>query len=222
MNNSKILIVLLLGCFVSACPAILAAQQDQISVADAARKAQAARKSAPPPKMVVDNDSLGTLKGTINVVGETPSAGPAQGEKSETKGQAKDEGYWRQKFADANKKLADDSKELDITQRERNLNQQQYYADPMATLKQEYSRQDLNNEKAKIDDLTARVAQDKADIANLEDELRQAGGDPGWASPPSSSESGTGSSQPAPASSTPPATSTQPSAGAPAPASSPQ
>jgi hypothetical protein len=54
----------------------------------------------------------------------------------------------------------------------------------MASLKQEYSRQNLNDAKAKIDEKTAMVGQDKADIANLEDELRQAGGDPGWATPP--------------------------------------
>lgn len=190
-----------------ASPAYPGAQQDQgqsqnqESVADAARKARAQKKDAPKSKMVIDNDNLGTLTGTINVVGEAapPSADdtkkpadakvPKSGEagKGETgKGEAaKDESYWRHKFADAYKKLADDQRELDITQRESNLKQQQYYADPMATLKQEYTRQDLNDAKAKIDELTAKVAQDKTDISNLEDELRQAGGEPGWASPPS-------------------------------------
>lgn len=221
MNNSKTFILLTLG-FALACPVFLAAQEQE-SVAEAARKAQAARKSSPPPKMVVDNDSLGTLKGTINVVGGAPSAGQGQAEaKPETKGTSKGEGYWRDKFAAAYRKLADDSKELDITQRERNLNQQQYYTDPMAALKQDYTRKDLNDEKAKIDDLTARVAQDKADISNLEDELRQAGGDPGWASQPSQSDNGSGASQPAPASSAPPAPSAQPSASTPATGSSTQ
>ncbi|HXR09179.1 MAG TPA: hypothetical protein VN792_00320, partial [Candidatus Acidoferrales bacterium] len=74
--------------------------------------------------------------------------------------------------------------ELDILQREFNLKQNQFYTDPTAELKQEYSRQDLNDTKAKIDAKTAAVEQDKADISNLEDELRQAGGDPGWATPP--------------------------------------
>jgi len=225
MNNSKTFIALALGCFALACPAFLAAQQDQESVADAARKAQAARKSSPPPKMVVDNDSLGSIKGTINVVGETPAPDQAKGDdQAKSKGAAKDEGYWRGKFADAYKKLADDSKELDITQRERNLNEQQYYSNPMATLQQEYSRKDLNDQKSKIDDLTARVAQDKADISNLQDELRQSGGEPGWANPPSQSsqsDNGSASAQPAPAA--PPAPQALPSSGAaPAAASSPQ
>jgi hypothetical protein len=218
MHISNRIAWVLLGCAVFVSPVFLAAQQDQESVADAARKARAERKNAPPPKLVVDNDSLGTLKGTINVVGEAPSDQTRKTDDTQkSKAAAQGESYWRQKFVDANKKLADDSKELDIAQRERNLNQQQYYADPMAALKQEYSRQNLNDEKAKIDDLTAKVTQDKADIASLEDELRQAGGDPGWASAPSQpSQSSGGSDQSQPAGSQQPAPSAPP-ANAPAP-----
>ena len=192
--NTKRFITLALGGVLLASPVYLAAQQDQgqgqESVADAARKALADKKVAPKPKMVIDNDNLDTLSGTINVVGETPAAtdDPAKkaaDEKTQKPGEStKGETYWRQKFADANKKLTDDQHELDIMQREYNLKQQQYYADPMATLKQEYTRQDLNDSKTKIEDKTAVVAQDKADISDLEDQLRQAGGDPGWATPP--------------------------------------
>jgi hypothetical protein len=188
-----------LGCAMLAAPAYLAAQQEQ-SVADAARKAQAEKKNAPKAKMTIDNDNLGTLTGTVSVVGETPAPAEDQSKKpaGETpstvapaaKQPAKDEAYWRQKFTEANKKLADDQRELDITQREYNLKQQQFYTDPMASLKQDYSRQDLNDSKTKIDEKTAAVAQDKADISNLEDDLRKAGGDSGWAS---------GTVQPAPA-----------------------
>lgn len=222
MNNTKIFVTLAFASVALGCPGFLSAQQDQQeSVVDAARKAQAARKTAPPAKMVIDDDSLSTLKGTVNVVGDTTAQDQSKSgdkPKSDDKGPAKDEAYWRGKFADAYKKLADDSKELDITQRERNLNQEQFYTDPMASLKQDYSRKDLNDAKAKIDELTAKVAQDKTDISNLEDELRRAGGEPGWATPPSQSSqsgSGSGSSQP---SSPPPAPSAQPAAGATPPA----
>jgi hypothetical protein len=188
-----------------AAPAFLAAQQDQdqASVAEAARKAQAEKKNAPKAKISIDNDNLGTLTGTINVVGAAPAATPektttaaAPGEKPQPK---KDEAYFRDKFAVANKKLAEDSHELDIMQREYNLKQQQYYGgDPMAALKQDYTRQDLNDSKAKIDDKKAVVDQDKADIASLEDELRQAGGDPGWESqPPQAGPAQSGAAQPA-------------------------
>jgi hypothetical protein len=195
--NTKRLITLAMGCVMLIGPAWLEAQQDQESVADAARKAQAEKKNAPKAKMTIDNDNLATLTGTINVVGERPASPDDQTKKAPPDATApktaapgenepvKDEGYWRDKFAAANKKLADDAHELDILQREYNLKQEQFYGgDPMAALKQNYSRQDLNDSKTKIDEKSALVAQDKTDISNLEDELRQAGGDPGWATPP--------------------------------------
>jgi hypothetical protein len=186
--------MLALSCAMLAAPAYLAARQEQESVADAARRAQAAKKNAPKAKLTLDNDNLDTLKGVVNVVGQEPTPPEDQAKQADDKtakpaapgekAPVKDEAYWRDKFATANKKLADDSHELDITQREYNLKQQQYYADPMAGLKQDYSRSDLNDAKTKIDQLAATVEQDKADIANFQDDLRQAGGDPSWAAPP--------------------------------------
>lgn len=191
--NTKRLITLALGGALLATPGYVCAQQAQESVADAARKAQAAKKNAPKAKLTINDDNLNTITGTISVVGEAPAPPPkgeAAGDKS-AKGDAQaeknpdnGEAYWREKFAAANKRLSDDSRDLDLSQREYNLKQQQFYTDPMASLKQEYSRQDLNDTKTKIDQLAATVEQDKADIANLQDELRRAGGDPGWATPP--------------------------------------
>jgi hypothetical protein len=222
--NTKRLITLALGGMMLASPAYLAAQQDQESVADAARKAQAQKKNAPKAKMTIDNDNLSTLTGTVNVVGQEPAPPEDQTKKKPaTPNNAaptkdKDEAYWRGRFADANKKLADDQHEMDISQRELNLKQQQYYADPMAALKQEYSRQDINDSRTKIDELNARVEQDKTDLANLEDELRQAGGNPGWATPSSQPPAGQpAAEQPAPDQSAP----QQPVPAAPAPAPQP-
>jgi len=202
--NTKRFIILALGCLLLAGPACLAAQQDQESVADAARKAQAAKKNAPKAKLTIDDDNLGTLTGVVNVVGQEPAAPEDQTKKPAAPKNAavakdKDEDYWRDRFAAANKKLADDQRELDITQRELNLKQEQFYTDPMASLKQEYSRQDINDSRTKIDELTARVAQDKTDLSNLEDELRRAGGDAGWATPstqPAQGQASTGQSAP--------------------------
>ena len=95
----------------------------------------------------------------------------------------KDEAYWRKQFAELNKVLAADAKELDILQREYNLKQQQYYSDPNTAMKEQFDRKDLTDTKTNIDEKTAAVAKDKQDIADLEDALRQAGGDPGWARP---------------------------------------
>ncbi len=217
--NTKRLITLALGCAMVAAPVYLAAApQDQDSVADAARKAQAEKKNAPKAKMTIDNDNLGTLTGSISVVGQDPAADEQAKKAADSnapktdKGPAKDETYWRQRFTAANKKLADDEHELDIMQREFNLKQEQFYTDPMASLKQDYSRQDINDSKTKIDEKTAVVAKDKDDLAALEDELRQAGGDPGWANPSSQPPSDS-TSTPAPAAAPAPA---------PAPAAAPQ
>jgi hypothetical protein len=183
----------------------------QESVADAARKAQAEKKPSAKPAAVLTNDNLDSLKGTISVVGEAP-APPAdqasdekadKGDKGKTpaadaKGKApgkddktaddkksaeKGEDYWRPMFADARKKLAADAHELDVLQRDYNLKQQQYYSDPNQAMRQQYSRQDLIDTKAQIDDKTTAVAADKQAISDLEDQLRQAGGEPGWANP---------------------------------------
>jgi hypothetical protein len=197
MNSKPKLFVVLMGSLLL-CPALLLAQQDQDSVADAARKAQAEKKSAPKPAMVFTNDNLDTIKGQISVVGETPALpdktktsataddkknAPTEAEKAPP---PKGEDYWRQKFADARKKQEDDAHELDILQREYNLKEQQYYSDPNTAMQEQYSRKDLTDTKAKIDEKTAAVAQDKQDFADLEDALRKAGGEPSWENPPNS------------------------------------
>ena len=184
----------------------------QESVADAARKAQAAKKPSAKPAAVFTNDNIDTIKGTINVVGETPALPAEQGSEdkgdqgkkpaadAKTKTPGKDdksqgaaaedkkpadkgEDYWRQTFADARRKMADDAHELDILQRDYNLKQQQYYSDPNVAMRQQYTRQDLIDTKTQIDDKTAAVAADKQALSDLEDQLRQAGGEPGWANP---------------------------------------
>jgi hypothetical protein len=182
----------------------------QQSVADAARKAQAEKKPSAKPAAVLTNDNLDSLKGTISVVGEAPPppADQASDEKADKgeKGKAsavdkskapdkddktaddkksaeKGEEYWRKTFADARKKLTDDAHELDVLQRDYNLKQQQYYSDPNQAMRQQFSRQDLTDTKSQIDEKTTAVAADKQAISDLEDQLRQAGGEPGWANP---------------------------------------
>jgi hypothetical protein len=185
------------------CPVWLAAQQQQESVAEAARRAQAQKKPDAKPVVVITNDTLDTIKGSVSVVGQEPAAAPAAPADSsgkaattdkeaqakaapaaEQKPPVKDEAYWKPKFADARKKLADDEHELDILQREYNLKQQQYYSDPNTAMRQQYNRQDLTDTQTKINEKTAAVAQDKQAISDLEDSLRQSGGDPGWATAP--------------------------------------
>jgi len=197
MNKKQVLFATLVAALLFS-PTMLVAQ-DQGSVADAARKAEAAKKPAAKPAVVIDNDNVGSIKGTISVVGGTPAPPADQAAASQDKAKtapaddkskqapaapAKDEAYWRKTFADARKKLADDAHEQDILQREYNLKQQQYYSDPNTAMKEQFNRKDLTDTKTNIDQKTAAVAQDKQDISDLEDQLRQAGGEPGWASAP--------------------------------------
>jgi chromosome segregation ATPase len=174
--------------------------QPQENVVEAARKAQSAKKTAPKAKLVIDNDNLGTLTGVVNVVGQEPAppadqAKPATDDKTKAaaddktkaaaadKPEVKDEAYWRKQFADANKKLTDDAHELDVLQREYNLKEQQYYTDPNTAMREQFDRKDLTDTKKNIDEKTEAVTKDKQDISDLEDELRKAGGDAGWARP---------------------------------------
>jgi hypothetical protein len=170
------------------------------SVADAARKARAQKKDSAKPAKVFTDDNLGDIHGAISVVG-SDSAGDsdksaenggeakpkaASAAKSEGKSQGtKDEAYWRGRFASARKALADDQRELDILQREFNLKQEQFYQDPNAALMEQYSREDLNKTQAQIDKKKQAVDNDKQALSDLEDELRHAGGEPGWADEPS-------------------------------------
>jgi hypothetical protein len=184
-------------------PKTLAApRQDQqnVSVVDAARKARADRKAGPQTAKVYTNDDVTNLKGGINIVGPAPAtpdikeAGADAGKDADKAADAdatpaaaalpKDEAGWRKAFADARKKLADDAKELDILQREFNLKQEQFYTDPNASLKEEYSRDDLKKTQAQIDQKKTDVDADKQAISDLTDELRTSGGDAGWGREP--------------------------------------
>jgi hypothetical protein len=162
------------------------------SLGDAARKARAEKKDTSKPAKVFTNDDLGGLKGTISVIGsEPPAAGTDKtADKTEVKKPAsgdgkKDEASWRAKFAAARKLLAQDTKELDILQREYNLKQEQFYQDPTAAMKEQYSRADLDKTQGQIDAKKQAIEKDKQALSDLEDDLRKSGGDPGWANEPS-------------------------------------
>src|ERR1700676_786625 len=176
------------------------------SLGDAARKARAQKKDPSKPAKVFTNEDVGSLKGTISVIGNEHALGtgtdkaaeknddkkPANGAdakptngadvKDAKKEQAKHEPYWRAKFAAARKTLADDTKELDILQREFNLKQEQYSQDPNWAMREQNSRADINKTQSEIETKKQDIEKDKQALSDLEDELRKAGGNPGWAS----------------------------------------
>ena len=77
-------------------------------------------------------------------------------------------------------KIALKAKEIDITQRELNLKQQQYYSDPNVALREQYSRSDINDSKTKIDDMRRDLAELQAQLSDLDDQLHRAGLPSSW------------------------------------------
>jgi len=159
------------------------AQQDPLVVA--ARKAREAQKNAPKAPTVFTNDNMPASPGAVSVVGTASSGKPSAASskaagKSKSKSQA-DEAAWRKKFADARHKLAQDQAELSVMQRESSQLQLQYYPDPSKGLTQSYSRSDIIKKQNAIAAKQKQIDADQQAISNLEDALRKAGGDPGWA-----------------------------------------
>ncbi|HEV2287613.1 MAG TPA: hypothetical protein VGR81_01525 [Candidatus Acidoferrales bacterium] len=155
-------------------------------LAEAARKARQAQKTAPKAAVVFTNDNLPASASGVSVVGSTSSAS-ATGDKSAKGSSAasqgkNDEASWRKKFADAHHKLDQDQSELAIMQRELSELQLQYYPnDPTKALMQSVTRSDITKKQDAIDKKQKDIAADKQAISDLEDALRQAGGDASWA-----------------------------------------
>ncbi|MFZ0213187.1 MAG: hypothetical protein WBD23_08475 [Candidatus Acidiferrales bacterium] len=156
------------------------------ALAEAARKAREAQKNAPKATIVFTNDNLPVSGAGVSVVGSSSST-PASTDKDTTGSSAtppekNDEASWRKKFADARHKLAQDQSELSIMQREMSELQLQYYPnDPTKALMQSVTRSDITKKQDAIDKKQKDIDADKQAISNLEDALRQAGGDAAWA-----------------------------------------
>jgi hypothetical protein len=155
------------------------------AVADAARKAREEQKATPKPKKVYTNDDMPTnpadtttaaVKGgdTAATQGGPDNAGDADNDSSGEK-------FWRKKFKKAHEKLAQAEQELSVLQRELDKNQVQYYNDPQKALMQEYNRSDIGEKTAKVDAKKKEIEGLKQQLSDMEDDLRKAGGDPGWA-----------------------------------------
>lgn len=168
------------------------APSQKVSLADAARKAREAKKDETKAPKVFDNDNISALASGVSVVGETPAPQPgaAQGatataqsgaEVAKPSAPAADEQKWRQRFSKARQKIQQDQQELDVMQRELADLNVQFYNDPVKGMQQGYSRAEINEKRAKIDAMQKQVQQDQQALADLEDQLRKTGGDPGWA-----------------------------------------
>jgi hypothetical protein len=189
--------VLLPGLCLGVLPALAQQQQSQASpapqsgdpVADAARKAREQQKAAPKPKKVYTDDDIKPAapaseaavpgSGSAQVSSDNGAAAAANGAGA---GKGDDaEKTWRKRFQDQRDKIAAAEKELDILQREADKAQVQYYNDPTKAMNEQYSRKDINDKNAKIEQKKQDIANLKQQLSDMEDELRKSGGDPGWA-----------------------------------------
>jgi len=176
-------------------------QQTGDAVADAARKARESKKDAPKPKRVITDDDLkrgapdsaaapasapvdasgATTAAAGQATGGSTKAGEAAKPGEEPKEDPNSEKAWRARFKDAHDKIAKAEKELDILGRELEKAQLEYYPDPQKAMTQQNSRADINEKQAKIDAKKKELDQLRQGLNDLEDQLRKAGGNPGWA-----------------------------------------
>jgi hypothetical protein len=163
------------------------------SLVAAARKAREQKKdqAGAKPARVFNNDNIPT-QGGVSAVGQNPAAGAADGTDAAVDGSSApapgagasagpDEKTWRKRFDTLHKKLEQDQDELSIMQRELGVLDVQYYNDPVKSMQQGYSRSDINEKTDKIEAKKKAIEADQQAIADAEDELQRAGGDPGWA-----------------------------------------
>jgi hypothetical protein len=166
-----------------AAPQTAGSQQE--SLAEAARRAREQKKETPKPPKIFTNDNI-PKEGGISTVGEEPPAAknsknaPADTAKSD-KAAASNEKTWRERFEKLHRKLEQDQADLDVMQRELGVLDLQYYNDPVQAMQQELTRSDINAKTAKIATKQKEIEADQQAISDAQDDLRQSGGDPGWA-----------------------------------------
>lgn len=186
-----------LSCAILFSPLILLARQQDPSqqtgdpVADAARRAREAKQTAPKPRKVYTDDDVSRPKpapAATSATGDSStkeSTSPVAGSSAKTPTSAdqdaKAEAHWRKRFKEQRENIARAEKELDILQRENQKDQIQYYPDPQKAMTEQYTRKDINEKDAKIAAKRKEIEQLKQGLADLEDALRKAGGDSGWA-----------------------------------------
>jgi len=195
MHTSAIWRISALSALLGVAAFTASAQQDSAQpptgdpVADAARKARSEQKTAPKPKKVFTNDDIPSAAppppppatDAANKNAPQQQTDDLSAKKSlDPADDPKTQAYWSKRAKKLRDKLATAEQELDVLQRELNKDQVQYYPDPQKALTQQYNRSDINEKTAKVDAKKAEVESLKQQVADLEDAVRKAGGDPGW------------------------------------------
>lgn len=110
------------------------------------------------------------------VEGISPGDARAKGAAKEEKG----ESYWRKRFADMRYKIGIAETEHDILQRELNVLLLEYDPNPQKAMRENVTRKAINDHRKAIEDKQKQIEALQQGLSDLEDELRRAGGYPGW------------------------------------------
>jgi hypothetical protein len=166
-----------------------AATPQQDPLVAAARKAREQKKDAPKAAKVFTNDDIPS-QGQVSTAGASEETSTAETSEAATPATpaapGNDEKTWRDRFAKLHHQLDQDQSELDVLQREASVGMVQYYGgNPQKAAQDQNSQQplgaDYGKKVADIDAKKKQVEADKQAISDAEDDLRKAGGDPGWA-----------------------------------------
>jgi len=103
-----------------------------------------------------------------------------EAKKTVTRVEVKDEAYWRKQFAEIRYKIRTAQSELDILQRELNEGLLIYDPNPQKAMRENVTRKNINAHRQAIEDKKKEIAELQKQLSDLEDDLRHAGGDPGW------------------------------------------
>ncbi|MGH9378905.1 MAG: hypothetical protein ACRD1I_08900 [Terriglobia bacterium] len=191
---------LALMAFISCCVAFAAPQTSQhgeesvqsaavseTSLGEAARAARANRtKQNPKDVPLYTNDNLPTNNGGISVIGPpASSAGVSQYGALSAKASLANEqrmAYLRGKLGQLEQHLQLHQREITVLQQQVSQSKMEWSPNPNETLRQEYSRQNVNNLAGKIDQKKQQIADDQREIQGLQDELARDQARFGWLS----------------------------------------
>jgi chromosome segregation ATPase len=168
---------------------VFCVQAQAQSIADAARQERERQKSLH-SAIVITNENLKELSPSSpsNKENSTPAATPATAAKKDESdsgilkdNKGRDEKYWRETFATARQDLKRAQDVAEVLQLKINdLNTALLRQDDMYN-KENILGPQITAAKAQLDDAQKQVAAAQQKISDLEDELRQSGGPPGWA-----------------------------------------
>ncbi|HXH51409.1 MAG TPA: hypothetical protein VNM47_18885 [Terriglobia bacterium] len=139
------------------------------------------------PVPVYTNDNLPS-RGSLGIVAVEPEEGtkekaqPAGGRIPET-AEERGEKYFRTRADKIRSQMEFHQRQLAVLKQQVGLAGMQYYPDPQKTLEQESTpafQTDVIKLRAKIADAEKAIADDQRAMEDLQQELRRAGGNPGW------------------------------------------